>query len=42
MTIEELITQSNQHESTPEGMSPQPVIQFLAEIEKIVIEHDLI
>lgn len=42
MTIDQLITQPKQHETTPKGMSPQPVIQFLAEIEKIVIEHDLI
>ena len=42
MTIDELINQPSQHELTPEGMSPQPVIQFLVEIEKIVVENNLI
>jgi len=32
----------DQHELTPEGMSPQPVLQFLAEVEKILIENNLI
>jgi hypothetical protein len=35
-------SQPQRHESTPEGMSPQPVAQFLAEVEKILVEHDLI
>ena len=30
------------HEPTPEGMSPQPVRQFLAEVEQILLEHNLI
>ncbi len=34
--------QPNQHELTSEGMSPQPINQFLAEIEEILIENDLI
>jgi hypothetical protein len=34
--------QPSQHELTPEGMSPQPIIEFLAEIEKIMVEHDLL
>ena len=27
---------------TPEGMSPQPIHQFLAEVETIMLENDLI
>jgi hypothetical protein len=34
--------QPNQHEPTPEGMSPQPVTQFLAEVEKILVENNLL
>ncbi len=34
--------QPNQHELTSEGMSPQPINQFLAEIEEILIGNDLI
>lgn len=30
------------HESTPEGMSSQPIHQFLTEVETILIENDLI
>jgi len=30
------------HEPTPEGMSPRPVHQFLAEVEQILFENDLI
>lgn len=31
-----------QHELTPEGMSVRPLTQFMAEVEEIVVEHDLI
>lgn len=34
--------QADKHELTPEGMSPQPITQFLAEVGKILIENDLI
>jgi hypothetical protein len=34
--------QSHLHEPTPEGMSPQPIHQFLTEVETILIENDLI
>ena len=34
--------QPGQHEPTPEGMSPQPIIQFLTEVEKILIKNNLI
>ena len=34
--------QPEHHEPNPEGMSPQPVIQFLAEVEEILVENDLI
>jgi len=34
--------QSHFHEPTPEGMSPQPIHQFLTEVETILIENDLI
>jgi hypothetical protein len=30
------------HESTPEGMSPKPVVQFLTEVEEILVNNDLI
>ena len=30
------------HEATPDGISSRPINQFLAEIEKILIEHNLI
>jgi len=33
---------SHLHEPTPEGMSPQPIHQFLAEVETILLENDLI
>jgi len=31
-----------QHESTPEGMSARPFTQFMAEVEEILVEHELI
>ena len=34
--------QPDQHEPTLEGMSPQPIHQFLAEVEVILVENDLI
>ena len=34
--------QPAQHEPTPEGVSPQPVHQFLAEVETILIENELL
>jgi len=34
--------QPEKHEPTPEGMSPQPITQFLSEVGKILIENDLI
>lgn len=34
--------QSEQHEPTPEGMSAQPLTQFMTEVEEILIEHGLI
>ncbi len=34
--------QSHLHEPTPEGMSPQPIHQFLTEVETILLENDLI
>lgn len=34
--------QPEQHDPTPKGMSPQPIIQFLAEVEEILIKNDLI
>jgi hypothetical protein len=34
--------QSEQHEPTPEGMSAQPLTQFMTEVEEILIVHDLI
>ncbi len=33
---------SEQHELTPEGMSPQPILQFLAEVEEILLVNSLI
>ncbi|MFQ5632597.1 MAG: hypothetical protein ACE5I1_27835, partial [bacterium] len=30
------------HESTPEGMSSKPIMQFLSEVETIIIDNDLI
>jgi hypothetical protein len=33
---------SEQHEPTPEGMSPQPILQFLAEVEEILLVNSLI
>ena len=33
---------ADQHESTPEGMSSQPIIQFLTEVEEILVENELI
>lgn len=30
------------HEATPEGMSSQPLIQFLAEVEEILLANDLL
>ena len=34
--------QPAQHEPTPEGMSSQPISQFLTEVEEILYAHDLI
>jgi hypothetical protein len=34
--------QAEQHVPTPEGVSLQPIHQFLAEVEMILIENDLI
>ena len=34
--------QPAQHEPTPEGMSAQPISQFLTEVEEILYAHDLI
>ena len=34
--------QPEQHEPTPEGVSVQPLTQFMAEVEKILVEHDLL
>jgi hypothetical protein len=34
--------QSGVHQPTPEGMSPRPVIQFLTEVEKLLVDHDLL
>lgn len=31
-----------EHEFTPEGMSIQPLMQFMTEVEEIIVEHDLI
>jgi len=30
------------HEPTPEGMSPQPIIQFLAEVEEILVDKNFL
>jgi hypothetical protein len=30
------------HELTPEGLSPQPIMQFMAEVEDLLIEHELL
>jgi hypothetical protein len=34
--------QPDHHEPTPEGMSPRPIHQFLAEVEQILVENNLI
>ena len=34
--------QPDHHEPTPEGISPRPIHQFLAEIEQILLDNDLI
>ena len=34
--------QPEQHELTPEGMSTQTLTQFMAEVEQILVEHDLL
>ena len=34
--------QTEFHEPTPEGMSPRPLLQFVAEVEAILLEHGLI
>jgi hypothetical protein len=31
-----------EHVDNPEGMSDQPISQFLSEVEKLLIEHDLL
>jgi hypothetical protein len=33
---------SEQHEPTPEGMSPQPILQFVAEVEEILLVNSLV
>ncbi|MCL4262473.1 MAG: hypothetical protein KJ069_04630 [Anaerolineae bacterium] len=33
---------SHEHIDTPEGMSTQPINQFLSEVEKLLIEHNLL
>ncbi len=30
------------HQPAPEGMSPRPIIQFLTEVEELLVDHDLI
>jgi hypothetical protein len=30
------------HEPTPEGLSPQPIHQFLSEVEEILLDNELI
>jgi hypothetical protein len=32
----------DRHEPTPEGLSPRPLLQFMAEVEEIVLENELI
>jgi hypothetical protein len=32
----------DRHEPTPEGMSSRPLLQFMAEVEEIVLENELI
>lgn len=32
----------DRHEPTPEGISPQPLLQFMAEAEEILLENELI
>lgn len=34
--------QTEQHIPMPEGMSPQPLMQFLAEVEQILVANDLL
>jgi len=34
--------QSQIHQPAPEGISPRPIMQFLTEVEKLLVEHDLI
>ncbi|WP_129677295.1 hypothetical protein [Candidatus Chloroploca sp. Khr17] len=34
--------QPNVHEATPEGVSHRPVIQFMSEVEQLLVEHELI
>ena len=34
--------QTEIHEPTPAGMSPRPLLQFVAEVEEILLEHELI
>lgn len=34
--------QPHQHEVIHEGMSPQPVMQFLTEVESMLVENDLV
>jgi len=32
----------SQHEPMPEGVSPRPLLQFLAEVERILLVHELL
>ncbi len=34
--------QSEKHQPTPEGISPRPIVQFLTEVEKLLVDHNLI
>jgi hypothetical protein len=34
--------QPEEHQPTPEGMSPRPATQFLTEVEKLLVDHGLI
>ena len=34
--------QPEEHQPTPEGMSPHPVMQFLTEVEKLLVDYGLI
>ncbi len=34
--------QADDHITTPEGLSPRPLMQFLAEVEQLLLAHELI